>query len=77
YQYPQMKEEVKQMTEPLIKLPSMIMDELEAEIARQKAEIEDQKAEIAEQNTVIAEKDAEIKRLQELVAQLTANNTSF
>ena len=77
YQYPQMKEEVKQMTEPLIKLPSMIMDELEAEIARQKAEIEDQKAEIAEQNTVIAEKDVEIKRLQELVAQLTANNTSF
>ena len=39
------------MTEPLIKLPSMIMKELEAKIAEQKNEI--------------ARKDAEIQRLQE------------
>ncbi|MCH5255441.1 MAG: hypothetical protein J1F41_10995 [Lachnospiraceae bacterium] len=62
YQYPQMKEEVKQMTEPLIKLPSMIVGELEAEIAKQKAEIADQKA--------------EIRRLQELVVQLSSENNT-
>ena len=50
------------MTEPVIKLPSVIMKELEAEIAEQKNEI--------------ARKDAEIKRLQELVNQLSSNNTN-
>ena len=62
--HPQMRKEVHQMTEPLIKLPSMIEDELRAEIADQKAEIADQKAEIADQK-------AEIQRLQELVKQLS------
>ena len=57
----QLRKEVHQMTEPLIKLPSVIMKELEAEIAEQKNEI--------------ARKDAEIRRLQELVSQLSSNNT--
>lgn len=43
------------MTEPLIKLPSMIVKELQAEIAEQKLQL--------------ASKDAEIRRLQELVEQ--------
>ena len=73
--YPQMREEVNQMTEPLIKLPSMIEDELwarievqKAEIENQKAEIEDQKAEISDQQAIIANqktqlagKDAELQ----------------
>ena len=53
--YPHMREEVHQMTEPLIKLPSVIEDELRAEIAEQKLQL--------------ASKDAEIRRLQELVEQ--------
>lgn len=55
---PRMWEEVYHVTEPLIKLPSMIEDELRAEIADQKSQL--------------ASKDAEIKRLQELVSQLSA-----
>ena len=76
--HPQMREEVYQMTEPLIKLPSVIEKELRAElraeIAEQKAEIAEQRAEIAEQRAEIAEKDAEIRRLQELVNRLAAGN---
>lgn len=53
--HPQMREEVHQMTEPLIKLPSMIVKELQAEIAEQKLQL--------------ASKDAEIRRLQELIEQ--------
>ncbi|MCH5342478.1 MAG: hypothetical protein J1E64_00455 [Acetatifactor sp.] len=60
--HPQMQEEVNQMTEPLIKLPSMIMDELEAEIADRDAKI--------------ASKDAEIRRLQELISQLSSCNST-
>ena len=81
--HPQMKEEVRRMTEPLIKLPSMIEDELEAEIAKQeaviadkKAEIAKQKAEIADQKSQLASKDAEIQRLQELVAQLSSEKNT-
>ena len=62
--HPKMREEVYQMTEPLIKLPSVIENELRAEIA-------DQKAEIADQKRKLADKDAEIQRLQELVYQLS------
>ena len=80
--HPQMREEVNRMTEPLIKLPSMIENELRAklraEIAEQKTEIAEQRTEIAKQRTEIAkqkaeieEKDAEIRRLQELVNQFT------
>ena len=82
--HPQMKEEVRRMTEPLIKLPSMIEDELEAEIAKQeaviadkKAEIAKQKAEIADQKSQLASKDAEIRRLQELVAQLSSEKITL
>ena len=53
----QMREEVDHMIGPIIKLPSMIEDELRAEIAEKEAEL--------------AGKDAEIQRLQELVNQLT------
>ena len=55
--HPQMREEVDHMIGPIIKLPSMIEDELRAEIAEKEAEL--------------AGKDAEIQRLQELVNQLT------
>lgn len=69
------------MTEPLIKLPSMILDELQAEIADQKAEIADQQALIADQKMQLADKDAEImskdaeiRRLQNLVSQFSASD---
>ena len=48
------------MTEPLIKLPSVIMRELQAEIADKEAQL--------------ADKDAEIQRLRELVSQLSSDN---
>lgn len=74
-----MREEVNQMTEPLIKLPSMIEDELWAKIEDQKAKITDQNAIIADQKMQLAGKDAElqskdteIQRLQHLVAQLSS-----
>ena len=51
--YPQMQEEVHHMTEPLIKLPSMIEDELWAKI-------EDLKAQIATHDTQIAANEAQI-----------------
>ena len=60
HQHPHMQEGVHQMTEPLIKLPSMIVKELQAEIADRDTKIADRDAKIAEQN-------AEILRLQELV----------
>lgn len=77
------------MTEPLIKLPSVIEDELRAEIANQKNELASKDAEIAEQKSQLAgkdaeleckdaeleRKDAEIRSLQELVIQLSTNNT--
>ena len=79
-------QEVHRMTEPLIKLPSMIQDELWARIAEQKAEIADQESKIADQESKIAEreaeiadqklqlanKDAEIRQLRELITQLSA-----
>ena len=80
--HPQLQEEVSRMTEPVIKLPSVIMEEMEAEIAEQKSEIAGQKAQIADQKSQLAgkdaeleRKDAEIRRLQELVSQLSANST--
>ena len=60
-QNPQLQEEVHQMTEPLIKLPSMIVKELETQIADQKMEL--------------ADKDAEIQRLKTLVKQLSSEST--
>ena len=73
--HPQFREEVKQMTEPLIKLPSMIRDEIRAELrAELQAEMADQKAEIADQKNLLAEKDAEIRRLRELINQLSSND---
>ena len=90
--YSRLREEVNQMTEPLIKLPSMIVKEMlaeqlaefqtetenwKAEIASQKAEIANQKAEIANQKTQLASKDAEIQRLRELVSQLSSDKPTF
>ena len=84
----QMREEVYRMTKPLLILPSMLLDELQAEIADRKAEIADQKAEIADrkaeiadqqalitdQKTQLADKDAEIRRLRHLVNELSAGD---
>ena len=79
-QYPQMRKEVHQVTEPLIKLPSMIMKEQWAEIASQRELIADQKEQITSQKEQIEQqrkeldsKDAEIKRLQKLVEQLSSD----
>ena len=65
--HPQMQEEVNRMTEPLIVLPSMIWDEMDAEIAERDAKIADQAARLAD-------KDAEIQRLQELISRLSPCN---
>lgn len=70
-----LREEVSRMTEPLIKLPSVIEDELHAEIAEHKSKIAGQEAQIAEQKSQLASKDAEIRRLQELVSQLSSDTT--
>ena len=67
----QMREEVHRMTEPLIKLPSVIMDELEAKIADQKKLIAEQDVKLAEQNTMLADQATEIRRLQELINRLS------
>ena len=70
--YPQMRKGVNQMTEPLIKLPSVIRDEVRAEV---QAELQSQmKTQIAEQDAKLAEKDAEIQHLQEIIRQLSAGN---
>ena len=82
-QHSQLREEVHRMTEPLIKLPSMIVKELQAEIADQRnafeaqlankeSEIESQKSQLADKDAEIVGKDAEIRRLQELVGQLSS-----
>lgn len=62
------------MTEPLIKLPSMIVDELQAEIADQKALIADQKMQLADKDAEIMSKDAEIQRLKHLLSQFSASD---
>ena len=59
--YPQMRKEVDEMTEPLIKLPSMIVDELRAEIEGQKAEIEHHKIRLADKEAEIEGQKAEIE----------------
>ena len=77
--HPQMLKEVHRMTEPVIKLPSMIVAELlteerskiQAEQAKMQAEIEDQKVRLETQKMQLASKDAEIQRLQELVRKLS------
>ena len=58
--YPHMREEVDQMMEHAIKLPSEIWDELEGELADKKAELEDKKAEISKMKTELENKQAEI-----------------
>ena len=60
-QHPQLRKEAHQMTEPMIKLPSVIIKGLQAELADKDAEL--------------ADKDAEIQRLKELLNQLSINNT--
>lgn len=80
--YPQLQKEVNQMTEPLIKLPSVIVEEMLAErqaewqavIADQEAQIADQEAQIADQKTLLAHKEAEIQHLRELVSRLSPEN---
>ena len=67
HRHPHLREGVHQMTEPLIKLPSVIMREMQAEITAQKSELETQKSQLAEQ-------EAEIRRLQQLVDQLSSEN---
>ena len=87
--HPLLRKEVNQMTEPLIKLPSVIVEEMlaerlaefqadienwQAEIANQQAEIDNQQAKIADQETQLAEKDGEIRRLRELLSQLSSDD---
>ena len=55
------------MTEPMIKLPSVIIKELQAELADKDAKLEDKNAELAD-------KDAEIHRLKELLNQPSPDN---
>ena len=71
----QMREEVHRMTEPLIKLPSVIEDELRAEIANQKLLLDDKNLELRNKDVEIKNKDAEIQRLKTLVKQLSSDNT--
>ena len=72
--HPHMQEEVNRMTEPKIVLPSMIWDQMDAEIAVRDAKIADQDAKIADQNAKIADQDAEIRRLQEQISRLSPCN---
>ena len=74
-QHPQLREEAHQMTEPMIKLPSVIIKELQAELADKDAELADKDAELADKDAELADKDAEIKRLKELLDQLSPDNT--
>ena len=71
HRHPQMRGEVHRMTEPLIKLPSVIEKELHAEIADKDAKLAEQEAQLADKEAQLADKDAEIRRLQELVEQLS------
>ena len=78
----QMREEVHHMTEPLIKLPSVIEDELRAEIANQKLllddknlELRNKEVEIKNKDAELKDKDAEIQRLKTLVKQLSSEST--
>lgn len=78
HQHQQMREEVHRMTEPLIKLPSMIIKELQAEISNQKMELESKEAEIkrlqkfVDLKKELEAKEAEINRLRKLVDQLSS-----
>lgn len=70
--HPQMLKEVHRMTEPVIKLPSMIVAELLTEArAKMQAEIEKQKVQLEKQKRQLASKDEEIQHLQELVRKLS------
>ena len=75
HRHSQMREEVHQMTEPLIKLPSMIVKELETQIADQKMQLADKKLELKNKDAEIKDKDAEIQHLKNLVKQLSFTNT--
>ena len=66
--HPQMQEEINRMTEPLIKLPSMIWDEMQAEIAEKQSELAQKQAELDEKQTELTEKQAVIDEIQ---AELT------
>lgn len=75
HRHSQMREEVHQMTEPLIKLPSMIVKELETQIADQKMQLADKNLELKNKDAEIKDKDAEIQHLKNLVKQLSFTNT--
>ena len=71
--YSQLQKEVNQMTEPLIKLPSMIVKEMLAErLAEFQTEVENIRAEIANQQAEIANKQAEIANQQAEIANQQA-----
>ena len=80
--HPQLQKEVNQMTEPLIKLPSVIVEEMLAErlaefqtdIEKWQAEIANQQAEIANQQAAIAERDSQIA---EQKTQLASKDTEI
>ena len=67
-QYPQMRKEVHQVTEPLIKLPSMIMKEQWAEIASQREQITSQRKQITDQKEQIADQKEQIADQEEQIA---------
>ena len=68
--YPKLLKEANKMTESVIKLPSQIMDEREAEIkAQMEAQMEEK---IAEKDRQLANMEAENRRLQELIAQMAS-----
>ena len=80
-QYPQLRKEAHQMTEPMIKLPSVIIKELQTKIADQDiqltdkdAELADKDAKLADKDAELAAKDAEIHRLKELLNQPSPDN---
>ena len=81
HQHSQLREEVRRMTEPLIKLSTKEEDEFwdriekqKAQIANQKSELEAQKTQLANKDAQLAEQEAEIRRLQQLVDQLSSEN---
>ena len=79
--YPHMREEVDQMMEHAIKLPSEIWDELESELADKKAEIEDKKAELEDKKAEISKMKAELENKQAEIAardsELASNNAEW
>ena len=59
-QHPQLRKEAYQMTEPMIKLPSVIIKELQAELADKDAKLEDKNAKLADKDAELADKNAKL-----------------